>query len=137
MKQQESENFAQYIHQLCIELGSKDRSPAVRTLAGLQIKNAVDTRSEQAADLLHQRWKALPDQARTSVKGMLLQILHDEVKDVRKTAALVSRTHDTPEDGSDAGMTSHLHSRFDRRCSSRSPLSSRPTCPSSLSPGHW
>jgi hypothetical protein len=95
MRQQELTNFAPYIHQLCVELGSKDRTIEVRRLAGLQIKNAVDTRSEAAAQLLHNRWKALPEQARASIKGMLLQILQDEIKEVRNTAALVSPTRHT------------------------------------------
>ena len=104
MKVQENTNFAVYIHQLCIELGSKDRDVRVRQLAGLQIKNAVDTRSVQAAQTLHNRWKALPDQARSQVKAMLLQILHDEIKDVRGVASLVSRNKQ-------AFITYHPHRR--------------------------
>lgn len=92
LQQQESTNFAAYMHGLCIELGSKDRDLVVRRLAGLNIKNAVDKRSEEAQQLLHNRWKALPDVARAQIKGMMLQILHDEQKEVRRVAALVRST---------------------------------------------
>lgn len=92
LKNEETTNFASYIHQLVVELGTAERPLEVRLLAGLTLKNTVDARSEQAVTLLHQRWKALPDQQRTAVKGMLLQILQDADKKVRNTAALVSGT---------------------------------------------
>lgn len=97
LKNEETTNFASYIHQLVVELGTAERPLEVRLLAGLTLKNTVDARSEQAVTLLHQRWKALPDQQRAAVKGMLLQILQDADKKVRNTAALVSSQQKQPQ----------------------------------------
>lgn len=89
LKEQETTNFAGFMQQLCVELGSADRAKPVRQLAGLTIKNALDARSEAAAMQLHNRWKVLPQENKSSIKNMLLQILRDPEADIRRTAALV------------------------------------------------
>ena len=93
LKTQEETAFATFLPQLCVELGSKDRPLNARELAGLTIKNAIDARSDATAAMLQNRWKTLPAQTRSQIKGMLLQILHDEAKPVRHTAARVSTTN--------------------------------------------
>jgi len=89
IKNMENQNFAQFLQQMCVEFGTATRDERVRTLAGLNIKNSLDARNEQAALAMEQRWKGLPEQTRQSVKTMLVQILQDPIKQIRHTAALV------------------------------------------------
>lgn len=91
LKQQEQTDFAHYVYLLCVELGTADnRQENARILAGITLKNCLDARSSESTELLSQRWKLLPEPARTGIKGMLLQILNDKNKKIGHTAAMVS-----------------------------------------------
>jgi importin subunit beta-1 len=85
----EANNFPLYFVALCKELGNEQLQAPARQLAGLQLKNCMDAKSENLQAQKNARYLALDASARATVKTMVVQILGSSLKEARSTAALV------------------------------------------------
>lgn len=85
----EQQNWALYLNSLCNVLANQQVQPLPRRLAGLLLKNAIVSKDEQKQFELAQKWLLLEVVMRQNIQQLILRTLHDPMKDVRSTAALV------------------------------------------------
>ncbi|KAJ2783409.1 karyopherin Kap95 [Coemansia javaensis] len=83
----EGENFPQYVLSLAQELASEGGQPAVRTAAGIALKNALTARDEARQEQHSQRWLQVDEAVRSQVKQGVLVTLGSEDRQATKTAA--------------------------------------------------
>jgi importin subunit beta-1 len=87
LEARERDNLAGHARDLAIELEAEDRPIAVRALAGLLLKNALDAKTESLRAEREDRWLSLPTDIRNAVKSSLLSSLHSHEAQARHTAA--------------------------------------------------
>jgi importin subunit beta-1 len=83
------QNLAIFLLSLCAELANNERDPNIRSLAGLILKNSLDSADEVKRGQLIQSWLNLPVQAREQIKVGVLQTLNAAHPKARHTAAAV------------------------------------------------
>ena len=90
LEQAKEANFSLYLSSLARELANESKQSEVRRLAGLILKNSIDSRSYQTKKSLQQKWLAQVDQnQRNEIKSMIFQTLSSPVQEIRHTAAQV------------------------------------------------
>ena len=90
LEQAKEANFSLYLSSLAKELGDESKPSEVRRLAGLILKNSIDSRSYQTKKSLQQKWLNQVDQnQRMEIKSMIFQALSSPVQEIRHTAAQV------------------------------------------------
>ena len=90
LEQAKEANFSLYLSSLARELANESKQSEVRRLAGLILKNSIDSRSYQTKKSLQQKWLAQVDQnQRKDIKFMIFQTLSSPVQEIRHTAAQV------------------------------------------------
>ena len=90
LEQAKEANFSLYLSSLARELANESKQSEVRRLAGLILKNSIDSRSYQTKKSLQQKWLAQVDQnQRKEIKYMIFQTLSSPVQEIRHTAAQV------------------------------------------------
>ena len=90
LEQAKEANFSLYLSSLARELANESKQSEVRRLAGLILKNSIDSRSYQTKKSLQQKWLAQVDQnQRKEIKSMIFQTLSSPVQGIRHTAAQV------------------------------------------------
>ncbi|PNH00526.1 Importin subunit beta-1 [Tetrabaena socialis] len=82
-------NFPSYLASVTNELGNEERADDVRQAAGLQLKNAVDSKDAARRPELTAKWLATEAALKAHIRDVLLRCLHSPKSDVRKTVALV------------------------------------------------
>lgn len=83
-------NFSGYLTTLADQLAGEKNNPDSRRLAGLIMKNALFSKTEQEQVHVSQRWKANVEQnAKAHVRGTLLQTLKSSAPEARRAAAQV------------------------------------------------
>ena len=85
----EQRNLPQYLAGMCAELANPQSPTESRQLAGLMLKNALVAKNEATQRTQSARWAALDGQVRAHIRSMLLQLLSNQTKTIRDTAALV------------------------------------------------
>ena len=90
LEQAKEANFSLYLSSLAKELSDESKPSEVRRLAGLILKNSIDSRSYQTKKSLQQKWLNQVDQnQRMEIKSMIFQALSSPVQEIRHTAAQV------------------------------------------------
>jgi len=90
LEQAKEANFSLYLSSLARELANESKQSEVRRLAGLILKNSIDSRSYQTKKSLQQKWLAQVDQnQRNEIKSIIFQTLSSPVQEIRHTAAQV------------------------------------------------
>lgn len=68
-------------------VGDESKPPLARALAAIQIKNCVDSRSQERSDEMAKRWLSLDPQLRQNVRNVLLAGLASQQRDVRRACS--------------------------------------------------
>jgi importin subunit beta-1 len=90
LKAVEAENPAAFFVSLAQELGSNDKDPNIRQAAGLVLKNALDANDQHRKMERAQRWLALDDGTKGTVRNVLTQTFASPDHISRHTAAQVT-----------------------------------------------
>jgi importin subunit beta-1 len=85
----EQHNLAMYFHALVSELVDENKSKHTRALAGMLIKNRLDSKDETKRAQYATEWVALDAQIRANVKAGVLQSLSSAEVDPRNAATQV------------------------------------------------
>ncbi|KAG4094253.1 karyopherin Kap95 [Neocallimastix lanati (nom. inval.)] len=85
----ENENFPAYLQYLCEELANENSPSHIRTVAGISLKNTVSAREIARKEQMVQRWIALNDETKQSVKYSILNTLNSDDIKAGSTAAQV------------------------------------------------
>jgi len=85
----ENENFPTYLQYLCEELANENSPSHIRTVAGISLKNTVSAREIARKEQMVQRWIALSDETKQSVKFSVLNTLNSDDIKAGSTAAQV------------------------------------------------
>ncbi|XP_042387112.1 importin subunit beta-1-like [Zingiber officinale] len=89
LKQFEEQNLPVFLLSLSNELANHEKPVDSRKLAGLILKNALDSKEQLRKTELVQRWLSLDVSVKSQVKSCLLQTLSSPVPDARSTASQV------------------------------------------------
>jgi len=74
---------------LVSELADENKQDHLRQLAGIQLKNVLDTKDNQKKILLEQQWMRQDEGTKIQIRNKVLATLHSQSFDARKTAAQV------------------------------------------------
>jgi importin subunit beta-1 len=89
LKQIQEQNLPAFLLSLSGELANNNKPIESRRLAGLILKNALDSKELHRKNDLAQRWLSLDLATKTQIKTSLLQTLSSPVSDARSTASQV------------------------------------------------
>eukprot|EP00466_Bigelowiella_natans_P016435 jgi/Bigna1/47819/estExt_Genewise1.C_190028 len=89
LKKLEGLNIHAYMHGLCECMQNRKLPPNSRHLAGIQLKNTIDSRAEQKRQQLQQRWLNLPAPKRSDLRLKMLNALNLPEKPLWDIAAQV------------------------------------------------
>jgi len=83
-------NFSMYMVTMTDELRQEDRPPHTRRLAGILLKNSIDSKDRRTKAQFTDRWMSMVDeQANEQIKKGLLETLSSQVREANSTAAMV------------------------------------------------
>jgi len=85
----EQQNFALYLQILCMELSNNEKPPESRSLAGLQLKNALVAQDENTKMQKVQKWLSLDQGLKGQIKAASLATLASPQREARARAAQV------------------------------------------------
>lgn len=74
---------------LVSELADETKPNHLRQLAGLQLKNVLESRDPQKKALLEHQWMRQDEETKTQIRNKVLLTLHSSAIEARKTAAQV------------------------------------------------
>ncbi|KAI3638123.1 hypothetical protein MIR68_003734 [Amoeboaphelidium protococcarum] len=86
LQQAAQENFGQFVLGLATELARGDQAPAMRSAAGLQLKNNLTAKDFARRVLLQQKWQTVDSGVKSQVKQLTLSALTATEKLVTTTA---------------------------------------------------
>lgn len=90
-KAQES-NLPMFLVNLVVELANDSKPPQSRQMAGIILKNTLESKDENKRKTLQKQWKQLNEEVKKQVRFQVLSTLHSNTKEARKTAAQVLAT---------------------------------------------
>ncbi|XP_038048921.1 importin subunit beta-1-like [Patiria miniata] len=90
LEQAAQENFNKYLALLAQILANASYDAVPRMAAGLQLKNALTSKSPEVRALYQQRWLALDNKLKTEIKLMVLQSLGTETHSTKAAAQCVA-----------------------------------------------
>ena len=74
---------------LVTELADEARPNHLRQLAGLQLKNLLESKDSQTKHALEQQWSRQDEETKNQIRNQVLVTLHSTSQEARKTAAQV------------------------------------------------
>ena len=90
LEEAEVKQTDQYLAELCNVMANPSNPPMLRNLAGLQIKNTLDARTDKGQEQKSQRYLSIAPGLRGNMKAQLMKVLVEEgdaSKSVRRAAA--------------------------------------------------
>lgn len=89
LKQFQEQNLPSFLFSLAGELANDEKPPESRRLAGLILKNALDSKEQHKKIEFVQRWLAMDQAYKAQIKALLLRTLSSPSPDARSTASQV------------------------------------------------
>src|SRR4051794_1307804 len=90
LKAFQEQNFASFVASLSAELANSGKAADSRRLAGLILKNMLDSKEETRKREMHARWAALDPALKQHIRDALVATLQSDAVDVRHTCAMVT-----------------------------------------------
>lgn len=85
-----SQSFPQFVAALSSLLSNIEESSVVRQAAGIQLKNCLVAKNSSVKQVYHERWFALDESIRTTIKSQVLQSLGTETTKPSSAASCVA-----------------------------------------------